>query len=53
VTDNPAVQPQPSGDVDVAIDEKTADALQRGDDLDPPTPPSTDPDNLTEPLMGE
>jgi len=51
---NPAIRPQPNGDVDIALPTEEAQALVDGD-ADPQPEPSVDPANLDHPeeLMGE
>ena len=51
---NPAIHPQPNGDVDIAVSEEQADALARGDEPAGPEP-SVDTENLDHPeeLLGE
>lgn len=51
---NPAIRPQPNGDVDISVPEDDAKALAEGAGESQPEP-SVDPDNLDHPeeLMGE
>jgi hypothetical protein len=51
---NPAIRPQPNGDVDISLPDKDAQAIADGEgDVQPE--PSVDPANLDHPeeLMGE
>jgi hypothetical protein len=51
---NPAIRPQPNGDVDISVQGKQAEELAEGKQ-DPQPEPSVDPANLDHPeeLMGE
>jgi hypothetical protein len=51
---NPAIRPQPNGDVDIAIPAEKVVELANGSS-EPEPEPSVDPDNLDHPeeLMGE
>lgn len=51
---NPAIRPQPNGDVDIAVPDEQADALARGEQESSPEP-SVDPANIDHPeeLGGE
>ena len=51
---NPAIRPQPNGDVDIVVPDDEADALVEGEGTPEPEP-SVDPANLDHPeeLMGE
>jgi hypothetical protein len=51
---NPAIVPQPNGDVDIVVPEDKAEEIANGE-ADPKPEPSVDPDNLDHPeeLMGE
>jgi hypothetical protein len=51
---NPAIHPQPNGDVDIAVPDEQAAALINGDEQSAPEP-SVDPENLDHPeeLLGE
>jgi hypothetical protein len=51
---NPAIHPQPNGDVDIAVPDEQARALSEGEKQTSPEP-SVDPDNLDHPeeAMGE
>jgi len=51
---NPAIHPQPNGDVDIAVPDEQAKALLKGEEETTPEP-TVDPDNLDHPeeLLGE
>jgi hypothetical protein len=51
---NPAIRPQPNGDVDIAVPSEQAQQLANGE-AEPSPEPSVDPANLDHPeeLMGE
>ncbi len=51
---NPAIRPQPNGDVDITLPDEQADALTRGEEKAEPEP-SVDPANIDHPeeAMGE
>jgi hypothetical protein len=51
---NPAIHPQPNGDVDIAVPDEQAEALLKGDE-ESESEPSVDPENLDHPeeLLGE
>jgi len=52
---NPAIRPQPNGDVDIALPAEQVGELASGEAGAPEPEPSVDPDNLDHPeeLMGE
>jgi hypothetical protein len=53
MNDNPAIRPQPNGDVDIVVPDADADTLAQDPEVAPEA--STNPENLDHPeeLMGE
>ncbi|HEX4432110.1 MAG TPA: hypothetical protein VHZ96_22760 [Frankiaceae bacterium] len=51
---NPAIRPQPNGDVDIELPDKLAEALERGEEKAEPEP-TMDPANIDHPeeALGE
>jgi hypothetical protein len=51
---NPAIHPQPNGDVDISVPDEQAEALIRGEEKSSPEP-TVDPENLDHPeeVLGE